>query len=322
MVRTPYYSDVRAQKKGSWSPEEDQKLKAYIKRYGIWNWTEMPKAAGLSRSGKSCRLRWVNYLKPGIKRGNFSCKEEETILEMHKMLGNRWSAIAARLPGRTDNEIKNYWHTKLRKLKDNPAPRTKSQAPKTSTVEAKPIGSPKDASSMGSEHPWSSQLSIDDSSSSIASLAVGADEIQLEGNSGDPMSTQPFAYDSSSSVTSPAVGTEHPWSSQLSIDDSSSSITSLVVGADEIQLEGNSGDPMSTQPFAYDSSSSVTSPAVGTDKNQTMDGSTESERTFGDFQAFPVEDLFMLGDYFWETYPDLEFAFPICEEWVQEPLWT
>ena len=47
MVRTPYYSDVSTLKKGSWSPEEDQKLKAYIKRYGIWNWTEMPKAAGM-----------------------------------------------------------------------------------------------------------------------------------------------------------------------------------------------------------------------------------------------------------------------------------
>ncbi|XP_031282777.1 transcription factor MYB4-like isoform X2 [Pistacia vera] len=67
------------------------------------------------RCGKSCRLRWTNYLRPDIKRGNFSKEEEETIIKLHHVLGNRWSAIAGRLPGRTDNEIKNFWHTHLKK---------------------------------------------------------------------------------------------------------------------------------------------------------------------------------------------------------------
>ncbi|XP_016445812.1 transcription factor MYB58-like [Nicotiana tabacum] len=102
-------------KKGAWSPEEDQKLKTYIMRYGIWNWSHMPKFAGLSRTGKSCRLRWVNYLSPDVKRGPFIMEEVEIVVKTYQELGNRWSAIAARLPGRTDNEVKNFFHTHLKK---------------------------------------------------------------------------------------------------------------------------------------------------------------------------------------------------------------
>ncbi|GAA0181337.1 DNA-binding transcription factor [Lithospermum erythrorhizon] len=102
-------------KKGAWNQEEDQKLFAHITKSGIRNWTQIPKAAGLSRSGKSCRLRWLNYLHPGLKKGPFTPEEILVIMQSHKIFGNKWSKIASFLPGRTDNEIKNFWHTYIRK---------------------------------------------------------------------------------------------------------------------------------------------------------------------------------------------------------------
>ncbi|KAF5771361.1 putative transcription factor MYB-HB-like family [Helianthus annuus] len=102
-------------KKGLWSPDEDQKLTHYVMNYGHGCWSSVPVNAGLERNGKSCRLRWINYLRPGLKRGAFSSQEEETILTLHALLGNKWSQMSRHLPGRTDNEIKNYWHSRLKK---------------------------------------------------------------------------------------------------------------------------------------------------------------------------------------------------------------
>ncbi|MCL7037752.1 hypothetical protein MKW94_004423 [Papaver nudicaule] len=103
-------------KKGPWSPEEDTKLKEYIEKFGTGgNWIALPQKAGLKRCGKSCRLRWLNYLRPNLKHGEFTDAEDRIICSLFSTIGSRWSIIAAQLPGRTDNDIKNYWNTKLKK---------------------------------------------------------------------------------------------------------------------------------------------------------------------------------------------------------------
>ncbi|XP_059463532.1 transcription repressor MYB5-like [Corylus avellana] len=112
--KTPCCSKVGI-KRGPWTPEEDEILANYIKREGEGRWRTLPKHAGLLRCGKSCRLRWMNYLRPSVKRGRIAPDEEDLILRLHRLLGNRWSLIAGRIPGRTDNEIKNYWNTHLSK---------------------------------------------------------------------------------------------------------------------------------------------------------------------------------------------------------------
>lgn len=115
MGRTPCCDKANV-KKGPWSPEEDAKLKDFIEKYGTGgNWIALPQKAGLRRCGKSCRLRWLNYLRPNIKHGDFSEEEDRIICRLYDQIRTKWSVIAAHLPGRTDNDIKNYWNTKLKK---------------------------------------------------------------------------------------------------------------------------------------------------------------------------------------------------------------
>ncbi|TKY55199.1 Transcription factor WER [Spatholobus suberectus] len=102
-------------KKRFWHAEEDAVLTDFVKKHGTGKWNRIPKVTGLKRSGKSCRLRWMNYLNPEIKRGDFSEEEEDLVIRLHNLLGNRWSLIAGRVPGRTDNQVKNFWNTYLRK---------------------------------------------------------------------------------------------------------------------------------------------------------------------------------------------------------------
>ncbi|KAH0918443.1 hypothetical protein HID58_026103 [Brassica napus] len=102
--------------KGPWTSAEDQLLTAYVDKHGEGNWNAVQKHSGLSRCGKSCRLRWVNHLRPSLKKGGFTDKEEQRVIELHASMGNKWARMAAQLPGRTDNEIKNFWNTRLKKL--------------------------------------------------------------------------------------------------------------------------------------------------------------------------------------------------------------
>ncbi|KAL3737953.1 hypothetical protein ACJRO7_019474 [Eucalyptus globulus] len=123
--------------KGAWTAEEDRRLSEYIEVHGAKRWKTIAAKSGLNRCGKSCRLRWLNYLRPNIKRGNISDEEEDLILRLHKLLGNRWSLIAGRLPGRTDNEIKNYWNSHLSKKISQ-----KEKPPNKVVPEASPETSP------------------------------------------------------------------------------------------------------------------------------------------------------------------------------------
>ncbi|KAK4346596.1 hypothetical protein RND71_032935 [Anisodus tanguticus] len=110
-------------KKGPWTPEEDIMLVSFVQEHGPGNWRAVPTHTGLRRCSKSCRLRWTNYLRPGIKSGSFTDQEEKMIIQLQALLGNKWAAIASYLPERTDNDIKNYWNThlkkKLKKLEDS-----------------------------------------------------------------------------------------------------------------------------------------------------------------------------------------------------------
>ncbi|XP_052156123.1 transcription factor GAMYB-like [Oryza glaberrima] len=109
-------------KKGPWTSWEDSILEKYIKKHGERNWKLVQKNTGLLRCGKSCRLRWMNHLRPNLKKGAFSKEEENKIINLHCKMGNKWSRMAADLPGRTDNEIKNYWNTRIKKCKNNRSP--------------------------------------------------------------------------------------------------------------------------------------------------------------------------------------------------------
>ncbi|CAN0914487.1 Transcription factor GAMYB [Linum grandiflorum] len=107
--------NLQGLKKGPWTAAEDAILTDYVRRHGEGNWNSVQKNCGLMRCGKSCRLRWANHLRPNLKKGAFTPEEERVIIELHSKYGNKWARMATQLPGRTDNEIKNYWNTRMKR---------------------------------------------------------------------------------------------------------------------------------------------------------------------------------------------------------------
>ncbi|XP_073300232.1 transcription factor MYB1-like [Primulina huaijiensis] len=128
-------SNPEGKKRGTWGREEDMLLKKCIEIFGEGRWHLVPLRAGLNRCRKSCRLRWVNYLSPDIKRGCFTADEVDLLIRLHKLLGNKWSLIAGRIPGRTANDVKNFWNTRIVKISSSP----KTSKPVEETKIIKPI---------------------------------------------------------------------------------------------------------------------------------------------------------------------------------------
>lgn len=167
-------------RKGLWSPEEDEKLMNYMVRSNgqLGCWSDVARNAGLLRCGKSCRLRWINYLRPDLKRGAFSPQEEELILHLHSLLGNRWSQIAARLPGRTDNEIKNFWNSTIKKRLKNTS--SSSPSPNASDSSLEPLDVMQGIMAM-QDHNMMAMFMNSSSSSSSSSATRAIDQMPVIG---------------------------------------------------------------------------------------------------------------------------------------------
>ncbi|KAL6124531.1 hypothetical protein ACLB2K_077043 [Fragaria x ananassa] len=104
-------------RKGPWRAEEDEVLLNHVKKCGPRDWSSIRSKGLLQRTGKSCRLRWVNKLRPNLKNGcKFSLEEERVVIELQAQFGNKWAKIATHLAGRTDNDVKNFWSSRQKRL--------------------------------------------------------------------------------------------------------------------------------------------------------------------------------------------------------------
>ncbi|CAI9109696.1 OLC1v1009566C1 [Oldenlandia corymbosa var. corymbosa] len=268
-------------KKGPWTPEEDIMLVTYVQEHGPGNWRSVPTNTGLRRCSKSCRLRWTNYLRPGIKRGNFTDQEEKMIIQLQALLGNKWAAIASYLPERTDNDIKNFWNTHLKKkLK-----KLQSGSSDNSTISSTKNGF--SSSSAISKGQWERRLQTDIKTAKQALQ----DALTLDGSKPSPVLPD--------SCTSPDLNPGKPGNNNGL---SSSSCTTYASSCENIarllqgwvktpsssSVKSEQSKSSSTQHSFYNAAATATTPADCTSSDETP--SAESKTGIDLTEAF--ESLF------------------------------
>ncbi|KAB2611781.1 R2R3 MYB transcription factor 10 [Pyrus ussuriensis x Pyrus communis] len=216
-----YNVNLSVMRKGAWTREEDDLLRQSIEIHGEGKWHQVPYRAGLNRCRKSCRLRWLNYLKPNIKRGDFTEDEVDLIIRLHKLLGNRWSLIAGRLPGRTANDVKNYWNTRLRINSRMKTLQNKSQETrKTIVIRPQPRSFIKSSNYLSSKEP------IIDHIQSEEDLSTSSQTSSLTNNGNDWWKTL---------TACPSLELEEELFTSFWIDDMQQSASSYVNFPDEGQ---------------------------------------------------------------------------------------
>ncbi|XP_060206480.1 transcription factor MYB98-like [Lycium barbarum] len=114
--------------KGQWTNEEDRNLINLVEKFGDRKWSQIAQMLK-GRIGKQCRERWHNHLRPDIKKDLWTEEEDRILIEAHAEIGNKWAEIATRLPGRTENSIKNHWNATKRRQFSRRKCRTKWPKP-------------------------------------------------------------------------------------------------------------------------------------------------------------------------------------------------
>ncbi|KAK7330924.1 hypothetical protein VNO77_25130 [Canavalia gladiata] len=315
-------------KRGPWSPEEDSKLKSYIENHGTGgNWIALPQKIGLKRCGKSCRLRWLNYLRPNIRHGGFSEEEDNIICSLYVNIGSRWSIIAAQLPGRTDNDIKNYWNTRLkkkllgkqRKEQQVQARSLKQEIKKETEDFMLPVGIITQSPYWPTQHSWSNIPPLPNNASSIQNYHLNNQTSSLKNNivtttsttinsqySSDINSfTQHHLYPSTMNEITPAINTTSCHTSNMfqGFGNFTNDLSELgcvntqqihgskqvLYGMESMDMANGSTNTSSTESTSWgDITSLVYSPLVS-NYDQTCQQSMPQHVTFDDYSYFGMQ---------------------------------
>ncbi|KAL6565875.1 hypothetical protein OROHE_004930 [Orobanche hederae] len=162
--RMSHHDEMGEIKKGPWKAEEDEVLRNHVRKYGPRDWSSIRSNGLLRRTGKSCRLRWVNKLRPNLKTGmKFSAEEERTVIDLQAQYGNKWATISTFLPGRTDNDVKNFWSSRQKRL----ARMLQLQPISNFTEEAPKMSSSMEEASLAKSQSCSSSLHIIDNPGTV-----------------------------------------------------------------------------------------------------------------------------------------------------------